>query len=194
MQVWAGGCSPSSLKWPPIFQSKFLHRYFYLANRPPQPWPCYQNSNIIFRQNSYTVKFKVSVVEWQCQNKACVHRPAKEFGNDRKRVREWRQPAECLENAAIYAVANLSVNLDHRVSGGQEKQRQISVKPTSVTVCNIMFLSQHLGVAPEEGAYSRDKMSDPAYKPPLCFQLALRLQNWGRICRTLQYMLHVTCP
>jgi len=29
----------------------------------------------------------------------------------------------------------------------------------------VMFLCQHLGVAPEEGAYSRDKMSDPAYKP-----------------------------
>jgi len=24
------------------------------------PWPCYQNSNMIFHRNSYTVKFKVS--------------------------------------------------------------------------------------------------------------------------------------
>jgi len=38
----------------------------------------------------------------------------------------------------------------------------------------------------EEGAYSRDKMSDPAYKPPLRFRLALRLQNGGRICGTLR--------
>jgi len=73
---------------PPHFQSKFLHRYFYLANRPLQPWPCYQNSNIIFRRNSYTVKFKVSVVEWQHQKEASVHRPAKEFMNDCKRVRK----------------------------------------------------------------------------------------------------------
>jgi len=29
-----------------------------------------------------------------------------------------------------------------------------------------MFLCQHLGMAPEEGVYLRDKMSDPAYKPP----------------------------
>jgi len=29
-----------------------------------------------------------------------------------------------------------------------------------------MFLCQHLGVAPEEGAHLQDKMSDPAYKPP----------------------------
>ena len=56
---------------------------------------------------AYTVKFKVSVVEWQHQNEASVHRPAKEFTNDRKRVCEWHQPAECLENAAVYAVANL---------------------------------------------------------------------------------------
>jgi len=48
-----------------------------------------------------------------------------------------------------------------------------------------MFLG-HLGVAQEEGAYSRDKMSDPAYKPPLRLRLALRLQNWGRICGTLR--------
>ena len=41
------------------------------------------------------------------QNKASVHRPAKEFANDRKHVREWRQPMECVENAAFYAVANL---------------------------------------------------------------------------------------
>ena len=46
---------------------------------------------------------------------------------------------------------------------------------------------KHLGMAPEEGAYSRDKMSDPAYKPPLRFRLALRLQNGGRICGTLRY-------
>jgi len=41
---------------------------------------------MIFRRNSYTVKFKVSVEEWQRQNEASVHRPAKEFANDRKRV------------------------------------------------------------------------------------------------------------
>jgi len=48
-------------------------------------------------------------------------------------------------------------------AGGQEKRRQIGVEPASVTVCNVMFLCQHLGVAPEEGVYSWDKMSDPAY-------------------------------
>ena len=45
-----------------------------------------------------------------------------------------------------------------------------------ISACNIIFLYRHLGVALEEGAYSRDKMSDLAYKPPLHFRLALRLQ------------------
>ena len=34
-------------------------------------------------------------------------------------------------------------------------------------------------MAPEVGAYSRDKMSDTPYKPPLRFRLALRLQKGG---------------
>jgi len=37
------------------------------------------NSNMIFHRMSYTVKFKVAVVEWQRQNEASVHRPVKEF-------------------------------------------------------------------------------------------------------------------
>ena len=56
----------------------------------------------------------------------------------------------------------------------------------------IMFLCQHLGVALEEGAYSQDRMSDPTYNLPLCFQLALRLQIRGvRKCRTLRYVFSV---
>ena len=70
---------------------------------------------------------------------------------------------------------------DDRISSKGSADRQ------PLSVCNIMFLCQHLGMAPEEGAYSRDKMSDPAYKPPLHFRLALRLQNGGRICGTLRY-------
>jgi len=53
---------------------------------------------------------------WQRKNKASIHRTVKEFAVDRKHVREWCQsatahwkdkPAECLENAAVHAVANL---------------------------------------------------------------------------------------
>ena len=70
---------------------------------------------MIFRQNSHTVKLKVSVVEWQHQNEANIHRPAEEFTDDRSvstsggsAIAHWKdKPGECLENAAIYAVANL---------------------------------------------------------------------------------------
>jgi len=52
----------------------------------------------------------------------------------------------------------LLADLDHRVSELCDGRSVASI------VCNM--LCQRLGVAPEEGAYSRDKMSDPAYKPP----------------------------
>ena len=62
------------------------------------PWPCYQNSNMIETPTLSSSRFP---------NEASVHRPVKEFTSDRKCVREWHQPTECLENTAIYAVANL---------------------------------------------------------------------------------------
>ena len=52
-----------------------------------------------------------------------------------------------------------------------------------------MLLCQHLDVAPEEGEYTRDKLSDPTYTPSLRFQLVLRLQNGGCVCGTLPYMV-----
>jgi len=86
----------------------------------------------------------------------------------------------------------LSVDLDHRVSGAWGTRTTELVARADrqlLSVCNIMLLCQHLGVAPEEGVYLRDKMSDPAYKLPLCFRLALRLPNGGRICETLWYLV-----
>jgi len=58
-----------------------------------------------------------------------------------------------LENATVYAMADL----DNRVSGGQEKRRQIGVEPASVTVCNYnvpMSTSRRGWPALEEGAYT----------------------------------------
>jgi len=79
---------------PPTCSAKVLAQVFYLANRP-QPWPCYQNSNmtlVTLHRNSYNVKFKVGfVMEWQCKNKASVQRTAKEFVVDHKRVCDWCQ-------------------------------------------------------------------------------------------------------
>ena len=38
-----------------------------------------------------------------------------------------------------------------------------------------------------KGGRNREKLSNPAYKPPLHFILRLRLQKGGRICGTLRY-------
>jgi len=82
------------------------------------------------------------MVEWQCRNEASVHTQAKEFADDRKRVREWCQCYSTLKGQTHGMLGKrrrlrcgqpLSVNLD-RVSGGQEKQRQIGVEPASVMV------------------------------------------------------------
>jgi len=70
------------------------------------------------------------MVKWQRQNEASFHRSAKEFADNRKRVREWCQcysiietcwkdkPAECLENATVYAVANLCQSILTIVGNG----------------------------------------------------------------------------
>ena len=111
-------------------------------------------------------------MEWQRQNKASVHRTAKEFADDRKRVCEWCQCYSTLKGQTRGVLGKrrcLHCGQPPSVSGGQEKRRQISVELASVTVCNITFLCQHLGVALEEGVYLRDKMSDPAYEPPNAF-------------------------
>jgi len=89
------------------------------------------------------------------------------------------KPVECLENATVYTVATyVSRSWPSSFWGLGDDVR---ADRQLLAVCNIMFLCQHLGVAPEAGAYSQDKMSDPAYKPPLRFRLALKLQNGGRI-------------
>ena len=98
---------------------------------------------MIFCQNSYTVK--VSIVKWQRQNKASIHRTAEEFADDRKCVREWCQCYSTLKGQTrrvlgkcrhLHCGQPLSVDLEHQVSGGQEKRRPISVEPASATVCN----------------------------------------------------------
>jgi len=106
---------------------------------PPQPWPCYQNSNMIFRQKSYTVKFKVTM-EWQHQKEASVHRPVKGFADDRKRICQYDSTLKGQTRRVLGKCRRLccgqplTVDLDHQVSGRQEKRRQISVKPASVPV------------------------------------------------------------
>ena len=92
---------PFTYKPPQHFQPKFLQRYFYLAHSLP-------GSSL-----SKLLHCKVSVVERQHENEASVHRTAKEFTVDRKSVVSATvhlkdQPAECLENTAVYTVASVS--------------------------------------------------------------------------------------
>ena len=111
---------------------------------------------------------------WQRKNEASVHRTAKEFAVDRKCVHEWCQlatshwkdkTAECLESS-LRCAQPLSVNLDHWVS---ELVATDEIGSFYRSVIHCSLLCKHLGVALEEGAYSRDKMSDPTYKPPYAF-------------------------
>ena len=131
------------------------------------------------------------MVEWQRQNEASVYRTAKEFADDRKCVREWCQCYSTLKGQArgvlrkchrLHCGQPLSVDLDHWVSGGREKRRKIGVESAST---ELVSPSRR---GPGRGGYSRDKMSDPAYKPSLRFRLVIRLQNRGHICGTLRYM------
>ena len=71
---------------------------------------------MIFRLNSYTIKFKVSVVEWQRQNEASVRRPAKEFTDDRNLVHKWCQCYSALEQThrVLGKRQPLSVDLDQQ--------------------------------------------------------------------------------
>ena len=105
------------------------------------------------QQHDLSSKLLHCQVEWQRQNKASVHRPAKEFANDRKRVHEWRQLThgglgKCCR---LRCGQPLSVDLEHRVSGGQEKHRQIGAKPASVTVCNYNVAMSRFRRGPERG-------------------------------------------
>jgi len=72
-----------------------------------------------------------------------------------------------------------------RVSGGQEKQRQASVEPASVG----LRLCQHLGMAVEEGVYSQDKMSDPAYNPPMLSTSAKVAKRGAYMQDTMMHVL-----
>ena len=84
------------------------------------------------RRNSYTVSFKVSVVEWQRKNEASIHRTAKYFSIDRKRVREWCQKYSLLKGQTSGAPGKrrrlcwgkpLSVELDQKVFEFLEEER-----------------------------------------------------------------------
>ena len=124
-------------------------------------------------------------VQGQRKNEASIHGTAKEFAvnslacprvvsisnsTSKGQTRGMLGKRRCLRCGQP-----LSVHLDHQVL-----ERVARADRQLLLDCNIM-LCQHLGVATEEGAYTRDKMSDPAYKPPPRFRLALKLQKGGGV-------------
>jgi len=125
------------------------------------------------------------MVEWQ-------HRTAKEFAVDRKCVSASATAKLNEQTQGVLGKCRclrcgqpLSVNLDQKVFEFLEDETdRCSYVSSQLLYWSVIY--EHLGVAPEVGTYSRDKMSDPAYKPPLCFRLALRLQNGGCMCGTLR--------
>ena len=83
-------------------------------------------------RNSYTVRFKVSVVEWQRKNEASIHTTAKHFLINRKCVSEWCQMYSRLKGQTCGALGKrrrlcwgkpLSVELDQKVFEFLEEER-----------------------------------------------------------------------
>ena len=86
------------------------------------------------RRNSYTVEFKIAVVEWQRKNQASLHKTAAEFSIDRKRVREWHDQYSVLKanecgakkkRRRLYSGGRrpLSTDLDQKVFQFLEEER-----------------------------------------------------------------------
>lgn len=53
---------------------------------------------------TYTVSFKVSIIEWQCKNESSNHRTAKHFCINCKHVREWCQKYSLLKDQTCGAL------------------------------------------------------------------------------------------
>ena len=83
-------------------------------------------------RNSYTVRFKASVVEWQCKNEASIHTTAKHFSINRKCVCKWCQMYSRLKGQTCGGLGKrrrlcwgkpLSVELDQKVFEFLEEER-----------------------------------------------------------------------
>ena len=143
-------------------------------------------------------------MEWQCKNEASVHRTAKGIRRRSQACSQvtsilpqiincnatahWKdKPVECLENAAIYAVANccqsiLTTRYLHTryLSFWRKREAKADQCQTSFyrSVIIIMLLCQHLGMAPEEGAY-KNLCQILHISPPYAFDVDY-WQNGGR--------------
>ena len=135
-------------------------------------------SNMILSWNSYTARSlwwsgnkrtKITSTEL-LRNSSSV---ASMFASGVSVKAHWKDtPAEYLENATVYAVANLCLSVLTARYLSFWRKREVKVDSCwtmrFLLVCNIlMFLCQHLGMALQEGVYSQDKSQIPAYTPPM---------------------------
>ena len=83
----------------------------------------------------------------------------------------------------------LSVNLDQKVFEFLEDETDwCSYVPSQLLYRMYQsVICEHLGVAPEVGAYMRDKMSDPAYKPPPTFSTRAKAKQGAHMRDTTVY-------
>ena len=81
---------------PPSFLSLAV-RFFVHAWGEPR-----NKARKIGHENSYTVRFKVSVVEWQCKNEASIHRTAKHFSIEGGRNHKRKCRIPCISSPCAF--------------------------------------------------------------------------------------------
>ena len=96
------------------------------------------------RRNSYTVEFKILVVEWLHKNDHNIHKAAREFNIGRKLVREWEKKYNELLRMNVGANSKrrrlnsgrtpLSVELDQQVFEFLEEERSEGRPVTNTTL------------------------------------------------------------
>ena len=95
---------------------------------------------------------------------------------------------ECLENAAVYVVANLCqpILTIEFLEEKRSEDRSMSNQLLLEHECSYLNI-------PEEGAYTRDIISDPAYKPPPTFSTSAKVAKQGAYMRdtTVSLYLHL---
>jgi len=122
---------------------------------------------------------------WQRKNEAGFHRTDKEFTINHKRVREWCQCNSTLKGQTrgkrrcLRCDQPLSVDLGHQVSGARgTTELEARADRQLLLVCNIMFLCQHVGVAPEEGTHCEIKCQILHISPPT-LSTSAKVAKWG---------------
>ena len=92
------------------------------ANRPTQTLPDQTHpSPYSCGHKSYTLEFKLSVIDWVQSNKASIRSASKQFGLTRKMIRTWIQSKDTLSSALVVHGPNRYTSLyNHHGIGGHD--------------------------------------------------------------------------